>query len=668
MKMTEKIKKNWYFLRKRISAVMACIVVFVTVYAMVLPAITLDHIDAEKAEGINLDSESPEKESGWEFTDDPEALDDADEDVGNGWNSENWPLTLTVEGEDYTVTAVIEEESGLPWDVFLQVEEIEKDSEEYAAYCDKALEAVSQESDDQKELSYARFFDISFLTDEGVVEPTGPVSIVIDYQNEKELAAETMEELSVVHFDQEDAEDPALIEAETQENEGQVESVAFTAESFSVYGVVGTYTVDFHWEVDGKTYDFSIPGGGFVSFEHLVELLGINKDAAYSENDSESTGNGTQNDMDFSEEGSGIDSTAVYSAADLNALEISEQTRKFVADVENVEFSSPELVWVGKVDDDNTVGGLKEANGLEVQYSADLTEEQIEEINAQTVEAGDWALISMIPFTSEESLTVTMKNGDQFVVRVTDASRLAVNYDSLNSAIDANNGSAKFLLYATKDSKNYYLKNDGTTTTTPPDASTLNNYTWTVSISNRNSHQYYFKGRNGLYLNLNSGGLTSTTSGAVILTQDGTEFKMTTSSRSMGWDGTNNKFYKRDDINPAKFSLYYVDPSNSSGGSTSTPGIELTDDERQDLETWKNTLAQFNTLTDYDKTAEVVGDGDNRMYKVDLTASSGIMDFYRDVDLGFVLDVSNSMKFPSSLKAISNTQIMMTQNDLNNWG
>ena len=37
------------------------------------------------------------------------------------------------------------------------------------------------------------------------------------------------------------------------------------------------------------------------------------------------------------------------------------------------------------------------------------------------VEAGDWALISIHPFTSEENLTVTMKNGEQFVVKVTDA-------------------------------------------------------------------------------------------------------------------------------------------------------------------------------------------------------------------------------------------------------
>ena len=46
--------------------------------------------------------------------------------------------------------------------------------------------------------------------------------------------------------------------------------------------------------------------------------------------------------------------------------------------------------------------------------------EQIQEINNSVVNTGDWILISLQPFMSEETLTVTMKNGDQFIVRVTD--------------------------------------------------------------------------------------------------------------------------------------------------------------------------------------------------------------------------------------------------------
>lgn len=156
--------------------------------------------------------------------------------------------------------------------------------------------------------------------------------------------------------------------------DGASATVEFVAESFSVYGVV--YTVDLHYEVNGKVYDFSMPGGGFVSLRHLVEMLGI----------------GTE-----------------------------DTTGKFAADVESVEFSNPELVWVGKADEAATVGELKEAKGLETEYSAELTDEQIKEINAQTVEAGDWVLISVQPFKSEEILTVTMKNGDQWTVKVTDA-------------------------------------------------------------------------------------------------------------------------------------------------------------------------------------------------------------------------------------------------------
>ena len=70
---------------------------------------------------------------------------------------------------------------------------------------------------------------------------------------------------------------------------------------------------------------------------------------------------------------------------------------------------------------DSTVGRLKETNKLECKYSAELTEENIKEIDSSIVESGDWALIGMQPFDTKESLTVTMKNGDQFVVRVTDA-------------------------------------------------------------------------------------------------------------------------------------------------------------------------------------------------------------------------------------------------------
>ena len=227
-------------------------------------------------------------------------------------------------------------------------------------------------------------------------------------------------------------------EAKNVETEEDEDTLTFEADSFSVYAVV--YTVDFHWEVNGKVYDFSIPGGGFVSLEHLVEVLGIVEsdsalNSAISAEDSEN------------EEGSASEDTV-----SLNNLPVSEQAKQFVEDVQSVESSNLDLVWIGKADNETTVGGLKEANGLESNYSAELTEEQIAEINAQTVKSGDWALISLQPFTSEEALTVTMKNGGSFKIRLTDA------VIPSSSLVEGN----RYILYAANSSGQYFaLRGDG---------------------------------------------------------------------------------------------------------------------------------------------------------------------------------------------------------------
>ena len=198
------------------------------------------------------------------------------------------------------------------------------------------------------------------------------------------------------------------------------EAAVFEAESFSVYALV--YTVDFHYEINGKMYDFSLPGGGFVSFTDLIEVLGI------------------------------VDGTNNGQNEDENA---SESDESFTADVELIEFSSPSLMAVNKVDTDTTVGEFKNRLGLTCEYSAELTQDQINDINAQPLYAGDWVLISHAPFDSEETLTVTMRTGEVFTIRVTDDAKTT----------DEVNASTGYLLYY-KDGDTYYvLKADGTTAT-----------------------------------------------------------------------------------------------------------------------------------------------------------------------------------------------------------
>ena len=122
---------------------------------------------------------------------------------------------------------------------------------------------------------------------------------------------------------------------------------------------------------DGLSYEYRIPGGGCISLTDLLTALRIGGE-------------------------------------DINSFENG---------IEDVLFSNPELVWVGRIDEDTTVGAIKEAFGLEALCGGGFSEEQI---NDQTVEAGDWAVISILPFDSEETLTVAMKNGERFEIRVTD--------------------------------------------------------------------------------------------------------------------------------------------------------------------------------------------------------------------------------------------------------
>ena len=105
----------------------------------------------------------------------------------------------------------------------------------------------------------------------------------------------------------------------------------------------------------------------------------------------------------------------------MNDIEISEQTKKFVSEVENIEFSDPSLVWVGRIEEDSTVYEIREANQLDAEYSASLTQEQIDAIHQTKVFAGDWAILSLKSFDTEETLTVVMKDGSSFVIKVTDA-------------------------------------------------------------------------------------------------------------------------------------------------------------------------------------------------------------------------------------------------------
>ena len=415
---------------------------------------------------------------------------------------------LASDGHNYKVSVTCGADAGIPEGADLSVEEITQDTPEYDAYV-ADLENVFGKG--EKRIEYVRLFDIKIvdaLDDTVKYQPAEGSAVDVRI----ELADTVNKDLSVVHFGEDEPEGVVLDAGTDEGEEGSV--VEFKTDGFSVFAVA--YTVDFSYEVNGKTYEFSIPGGGFVRLTDLVEVLGIGtvmdgndntavsggieeepyipenqdltemaeeeeipvdvgpeesdvgadvfddvvvSDTADTFNDAVvSDAADTHDDIVGPDAADTIDEAAVSDAVDtlneaagsdtvdtfddsgvsgisdtfndaassnapltLNDIVVSDASRMFVANVESVEFSNPELVWVDKVEELTTIGGIKSSRGLECEYSAGLTEEQIAEINNSTVEAGDWALISMRPFTSEETLTVTMKNGEVFTICVTDA-------------------------------------------------------------------------------------------------------------------------------------------------------------------------------------------------------------------------------------------------------
>ena len=401
--------KKW----KRIVTTLAAVVTFVTTYALILPAITVEKNRADEVAGLYLE-EGTAGEAAAIHSDEGNV--DRAGDMYPEQEAAAEIMTLKATGSDYTVILSYDETSKVPEGATLAVSEIAQDSEEYKTYLEETKKAMGYAEEDTLPRYAARFFDIKIMDGNQEFTPESGVSVEIAY--DEPLAQQSDAEVRAVHF-ADDAASAEVIEANAVEPQNEETSaVEFTAESFSVYGVI--YTVDFEYSVDGETYEFSLPGGGFVSFSDLIEVLGITnveEDAAVVEDETEEVPAADG----MPDAAAAEDETEEVPAADgMPDAAASDAAKQFTENIESVEFSAPRLVWVGKVDADTTVGALKEENALECEYSAELTEEEIAEINARKVESKDWALISMRPFTSEESLTVTMKDGEAFTVKVTD--------------------------------------------------------------------------------------------------------------------------------------------------------------------------------------------------------------------------------------------------------
>ena len=329
LKLNRKMKR-W----QRAVSVMAAVVVFVTTYALVLPAITLDKDTATTQAGIEIaaseneadeagtvfeseqedavaeeepeeaeepaaeedkeeavaeesseeedsssesgsqDAEAVEAEADETEAAKAEAVDEADasktepaaeieqtdaqtgeEAAANGTTEEATAAVtgqtaeevklitedtrLTYEGSDYFVYADFGESAQLPEGVQLRVKEITKESdpEAYEVYYQTALSEMQDKYDENTKLSFAKFYDITFVYEGAEIEPSGNVTVRIEYKKAVEIEESTT--VDTIHFDKNDDEKAEVIDSDTEGTEKQVEAVEFKSDQFSVYGVIG---------------------------------------------------------------------------------------------------------------------------------------------------------------------------------------------------------------------------------------------------------------------------------------------------------------------------------------------------------------------------------------------------------------------------------------------
>ena len=265
-------------------------------------------------------------------------------------------ITAT-DGNTYRITVTYDNKSGIPENAQLVVSEIKDNDPEYDEYLNKTAETLEKNI---KDFSFVKAFDIKLRDpDTGeYCQPDKNVTVSIELID-KEIEDEF--NLSVVHF-KSDANSSDSVETEIISNDIINGVVQFETDGFSVYTICG-YTVDFHW----GDYTYSVEGGSNILLSELLSIL-------------------TENSSNNSE-------TEKLAAilADMNQIE-------------NVEFSNPELVSVYQV---------------EVLDNQELIEDDYNEELIETTHT-DWLLMSEQPFDTAEILTIRMNNGDDIEIPVTD--------------------------------------------------------------------------------------------------------------------------------------------------------------------------------------------------------------------------------------------------------
>ena len=264
-------------LRKLVMS-LAVVVVFVTTYLLILPALTLEKEEAAQQGGIDVpavtevseteeavseeaaeaeETAEPETDGGTveeseaaepEPASDTEQESDASEDgsaaADRGASMEK--EVLTSDGRNYKVTVEYSDDADIPENADLSVTEIKEKkgsvdgATEYEEYIAKTQEALGLESG---AFEYIRIFDIKIVDENGEkVTISAPVDVKLELAD-KDSSKKAEASTQVVHF-ADGAENGEVVE----KVEVDGEAVSFEAEGFSAYAIVeGPAAVPLGW-------------------------------------------------------------------------------------------------------------------------------------------------------------------------------------------------------------------------------------------------------------------------------------------------------------------------------------------------------------------------------------------------------------------------------------
>ncbi|MCR5097188.1 MAG: hypothetical protein K6A70_10720 [Erysipelotrichaceae bacterium] len=371
-------------------------------------------------------------------------------------------VTLEYRDREYRIAVTYNAASGIPEDAILKVEEI-REEEAIDDYLDKSSQSLQKSKED---LSVIRAFDISLLDPRNNEEyqPDGNVKISIVFEADN---LDDYDDLEVLHISDEDAQEAQVME-KTVEND----ALEFETEAFSVFVILGTARSKKLTASDGKQYQVTVTYDSSSSIpdnaELIVEEIGQDEKSYedYVNESAKTIGEAAENrlfarafdislidpetkevyelgenvqvriqllDVELSEyENMGVDVIHFHTAEQTEKLDasISEKAVEFTTDgfsvfvvyAYTVDFHWGDYTFSISGEDQITLSELFEELGI-----TDISIEDVAEVsfsNPEYIEieetADDWLLISIAPFDTVETLTLTLKNGNSIEIKVTD--------------------------------------------------------------------------------------------------------------------------------------------------------------------------------------------------------------------------------------------------------